>query len=219
MPEPRRPRFAPRAPVDLADLAAAYPLAWLVSADAGAFLASPLPLLPVAGPDGAPVAFVGHCALANPQLRMLERCPRALALFLGPHGYLSPASMGDRSQAPTWNYASAAFTVDVALRPGRDAADRAIRLLVEAVERDRPAPWRVEELGARYERLLAGVMAFDARVVDAQGRFKLGQDERDDVYAALLSSLACPGGAPLAAWMRRFNPGRPPGAGIDGAGE
>ena len=211
MSEPVRPRFAARTPGDPAGVARANPLAWLASFVDGRHLASPLPLVPVVGDDGAVESFIGHVARANPQRAMLEAEQRALVLLMGPHGYVSPSWMRDRSQAPTWNFASASFSVEVRMKPGRDPAHEAIALLVEAMEAGRPSRWRIEEMGERYERLLAGVVAFEATVVDARARFKLGQDERDDVYADILRGLSAHGNAPLADWMRRFNPGRPRG--------
>ncbi|MBP6797665.1 MAG: FMN-binding negative transcriptional regulator [Luteimonas sp.] len=209
MTEPVRPRFAERTRADTADVARANPLAWLTSFVDGRHLASPLPLVPVVGGDGAVESFIGHIARANPQRAMLEAEPRALVLLMGPHGYVSPSWMRDRSQAPTWNFASTSFSVEVRMKPGRDAAHAAISLLVEAMEARRPSRWRIEEMGERYERLLAGVVAFEATVVDTRARFKLGQDERDDVYADILQGLSAHGNAPLVEWMRRFNPERP----------
>jgi len=206
--ESSRSRFAPRSANDLTDLVRANPLAWLASSADGRFLASPLPLLPVVADDGRLTSLIGHFARANPQLAMIERDPRALALFLGDHGYISASWLHDRTQAPTWNYASACFTVDVVLQPGPDAAHAAIELLVNAMEEGRPTRWRIDEMGARYQRLLNGVVAFEAKIVETHARFKLGQDERDDVYADIVAAVTAGGAAPLLEWMQRFNPTR-----------
>ncbi|MBY0232275.1 MAG: FMN-binding negative transcriptional regulator [Gemmataceae bacterium] len=48
-------------------------------------------------------ALVGHLARANPQAMGLDGA-EALAVFSGPHAYVSPAWYGDGPAVPTWNY-------------------------------------------------------------------------------------------------------------------
>src|SRR3989454_12436337 len=71
-----------------------------------------LPMLPVEV-DGRLERLMGHFARSNPQVQLLQAQPRALILFLGVHGYISPSWTADRTQAPTWNYASAQFDTDI----------------------------------------------------------------------------------------------------------
>ena len=63
-------------------------------------------------------------------------------------------------------------------------------------------------MGERRDRLSANVVGFEARVIRANARFKLGQDERDDVFADILAGMSTSGDAALVDWMRRFNPQR-----------
>jgi predicted FMN-binding regulatory protein PaiB len=61
-----------------------------------------------------------------------------------------------------WNFATVHFTVRIRLLSSvRDAAT-AVNALTEAMERGRPHAWRTEELGARYSKLIPGVVAFRA---------------------------------------------------------
>ncbi len=53
----------------------------------------------------------GHIARANPHARLLEEgCP-TIAIFHGPHTYVSPTMYVTPEQVPTWNYAIAHFHV------------------------------------------------------------------------------------------------------------
>ena len=83
-----------------------------------------------------------------------------------------------------------------------------VRALVDHHEAGRPESWQVDDMGERYEQLSQGIIGFEADVTDVLGRFKLGQDERDDVYLDIMRGLAGePGGSPdLLDWMRMFNP-------------
>jgi len=138
----------------------------------------------------------------------LRRAPRALILFLGPHGYVSPSWMADRTQAPTWNYASAQFVAEVEFVEGPEATQGLLRDLTGGQEAGRPAPWSIEDMGVRYRRLARRVAGFRARVIETRPGFKLGQDESPGVFADILAGLERGGGSDLARWMRRFREDR-----------
>lgn len=202
--------FAARCPGDVADLARAHPLAWLVSHGGGGLLATPLPLLVHTDADGRLSALEGHFARSNPQVAALRADPQALLLWMGPQGYVSPSWMADRTQAPTWNYASAQCRVRITFDDDDAALCAHLQALVAAHEAGRTAAWQPAEMGARYATLAARIVAFRAEPVDLRERFKLGQDERHDVYADILGGLQRSGSAQaLCDWMRRFNPDRP----------
>lgn len=201
-------RFAARGPQDLADLARGHPLAWICSHGAAGQLSTPLPLVPRFAPDGRLEAVEGHFARSNPQVDALRADGDAWILWMGVQGYVSPSWMADRTQAPTWNYASAQLRVTVRLVDDADAIVRHLRELTDRQEAGRPRAWTIDDMGVRLALLAQRVIAFRAEVIECQERYKLGQDERDDVYADILAGLdAQPDGA-LPAWMRRFNPGR-----------
>ncbi len=201
--------FRPLSPDDLADLVREQPLAWLVSGAAGALTATPLPVQLTCDADGRPVKILGHFARRNAQLSALAADPRATILLIGPHGYISPSWFADRSQAPTWNYGCAIFDVEVRLLDTPADARRLLEGLVDQVESNRPGRWRVEEMGARYDRLAVNIVGFEADILHARTKFKLGQDERDDVFADILRGLDILDEPVLSGWMRRFATARP----------
>lgn len=192
--------FVARDQADIAALVRANPLALVVSHGADAFRATPLPLLPEIGADGAIAAFLGHFALSNPQVALVRADPRALVIFQGPHGYISPSAVSNPTWAPTWNYAIAQFEVEIRLAPEENGP--AIEQLVEAMEGDR---WSTARIGGRYERMLRHIVAFHADVLVTRARFKLGQDEPRETFAEI---CAAEGDTPLGAMMRAF--GSPP---------
>jgi predicted FMN-binding regulatory protein PaiB len=186
-----------------------HPLAWVVSGAPDNARATPLPLRPVFGADGAVARLIGHFARRNPQVEHLRRDPRALILFLGPNGYISPSWLSDRTQAPTWNYASAQFLVEIAFVEEDQATLALLSDLVGAMEADRPDAWRLEELGARYRLLAPRIIGFNARVLEARPGFKLGQDESDQTFAEILTALSGGAGLELADWMAQAVPRGP----------
>ena len=54
------------------------------------------------GPHGT---LYAHTARANPIWRGFDGRAGALAVFQGPHGYVSPSWYASRDDVPTWNYA------------------------------------------------------------------------------------------------------------------
>lgn len=199
-------KYAARSDDDVLRLVTENPLAWVVSAD-GPF-ATPLPLRPLRDADGALTGLIGHFARSNRQWERLRDNPRALVLFMGPHGYVSPSWMHDRVQAPTWNYASAIFAVELTFIDDEAELRALLADLIDAMEAGRDNAWSLPEVDARYAGLSRGIVGFHARIVGSKVTFKLGQDERDDVYVDILDGLKAEGRRDLAAWMTAFNPGR-----------
>ncbi|MDC7675660.1 FMN-binding negative transcriptional regulator [Asticcacaulis machinosus] len=207
MMDPKPPKYAPHSDADIMRLIEAHPFAWIVSTGAG-FGATPLPLRPRLNADGQLIAFAGHFARSNPQVERIKAHPRALILFMGPHAYVSPSWMTDRTQAPTWNYMSAAFECDLSFIEDAAGIEADLNDLIAAMENGRPNSWSMAEMGERAHRLARGIIGFRADIVSSNAAFKLGQDERDDVFTDILNGLTQEGEDDLTQQMRTYNPDR-----------
>jgi transcriptional regulator len=201
-------RYLPATDDAVADLVRDQPLAWVVSGGPDGFQTTPLPIRAELDAGGQVIALIGHFARRNPQVEALRTNPKALILFMGLHAYISPSWLADRTQAPSWNYASASFEVDLAFDEDPAFARHVLDDVIGAMEAGRERAWSIPEMGERYDRILRGIVPFRATVTAARPAFKLGQDERDDVYADILSGLEADGEAEMAALMRTHNPGR-----------
>jgi len=205
-------RFGPRSDADVADLVAKHPLAFVVSKGGERMHSTLLPLRIERLADGRIASLSGHIARANPHVGALKADPQATLLFLGPHGYVSPSWLSDRMQAPTWNYACANFSVRIDFLDDAENLDRIVGDLVGAMEAGRERAWSAAEMHARYAQLAARIVAFRASVLDVEAKFKLGQDERDDVYPEIIAGLRGEGGHDaLVAMMQLFNTQRETG--------
>ncbi|PNU05503.1 FMN-binding negative transcriptional regulator [Novosphingobium guangzhouense] len=191
--------WSPRNPAEVADLVARHPLAWVVSAGPS-FHATPLPLVADLDENGTVAALVGHFALRNPQVEALRAQPRALVLFQGAEGYVSPELVTQPQWAPTWNYAVARFEVELTFAPEENEA--ALDRLIAHMEGDRPDRWTVDRMGERYEPMSRHIIAFRAKVLSCDATFKLGQDERPESLAQILAGHP---DARLTAAMREAN--------------
>lgn len=201
-------KFAPPSEADVTRLVTENPLAWVVAAPGEDLFATSLPLRPVLDASGRIERLLGHCARSNPVVNALRRNPRALLLFMGPNEYISPSWMKDRTQAPTWNYATVQYVVEIELIDDDTTLDEVLRDLVGAMEAGRPRAWSTTEMGERYRALARRIIPFAARIRERRAKFKFGQDERDDTYSDIVSGLEAGGLKELREWMRRANSSR-----------
>lgn len=200
--------FAPPSEQDVTRLVLEHPLAWLVTAGGGEYVATPLPLRPVVGSQGEVVELLGHFARSNPHHELARRVRPTLVLFSGPHGYVSSSWMRDRTRFPTWNYAYVQYLVDIQYTEDLVETGEILRDLVGAMERDRPNAWSIEDGGPRYAKLVHGIIAFRARILERRVKFKLAQDERESEYADIVQALEASGEHELLEWTRRCNAAR-----------
>jgi transcriptional regulator len=197
--------FVPANDEQVLRLVLAHPLAWVVSNEGESFRASPLPLRPRVGSNGRIEALEGHMARSNVLCAALQRDARALILFSGPQGYISPSWVSDRTWAPTWNYTVVQFVVTVAFNEDPAWLDAHLADLAATMEKGRPRAWQPSEMGARYEKIKRMIVPFEAKVVEQRAKFKLGQDERDVIFADITAGLERDGSGDLLAWMRELN--------------
>jgi transcriptional regulator len=197
--KPVNPEFARFENSDVRRLIAQHPLAWLISPNASATTATPLPLVGAYDENDVLSSLIGHMARSNPLHRVLVANPEAVFLFNGPQAYVSPEHSGRRNWAPTWNYAvlrvEAQVTMDI------DMTEDALEVLIDHVEKGRTQPWRREELGGRYTNMLQAIVGFEARVENIHGTFKLGQDEDAATFRTIVDTHP---DSELQAWMRIF---------------
>lgn len=180
-----------------------HPLAQVVSASATGLLATPLPLLLDRG--DASISLMGHFARLNPHVDAIRTDPNALVIFSGPHGYVSPSWLTDRTQAPTWNFATVHMSVRIDLNDDPADARAAVSRLTEFMETGRSAAWQPLELGKRFERLLPHIIPFRAEVLKVTAKFKLGQNERPDVLVETVRGARQSGCIGLAEMMEAAN--------------
>jgi len=146
----------------------------LVSQVDGLPFASHLPLLleRTTGPHGT---LVGHMARANPQWRDAGG-QIALAVFSGPHAYISPTWYEAEQVAPTWNYAAVHVYGLVEIIEDEDALLEIVQGTVRVYEQAMPRPWSFDPSSTFVERMLAQVVGFRIEVEKIEGKWKLNQN-------------------------------------------
>lgn len=182
--------FAERDADRLGALIRDYSFGLLVSEVGGRPFATHLPFLyqPGHGPHGR---LLGHVARANPHWRELDVDRPVLAIFQGPHAYVSPRWYG-QAGVPTWNYAAVHVYGRSRLIEDHDQCRELLRELTAVHEADAADPWRMEHGGDLVERMMDGIVAFEIGIDEIQGKFKLSQNrtasDRDSVFRQLAAA-------------------------------
>jgi transcriptional regulator len=152
-----------------------YSFATLVTAGDEPFVTRvPLLLDAASGPFGT---LIGHFARPNPHGQLDHARHASVAMFDGPHAYVSPSwYSGGAPAVPTWNYAAVHAWGNLALLA--DPADVAAVLerMVEVYESSSRAPWKNTLPRDTVDKLIASVVAFRMPIERTEGKFKLGQN-------------------------------------------
>jgi transcriptional regulator len=149
----------------------------LVTHDAaGALEANHLPMLF----DGR--LLTGHVARANPVWQAGEGA--ALAIFLGPHAYVSPnwyPSKAETGKAvPTWNYMTVHACGRIRWIEDVDWLRQNVTALSARHEANRLLPWAVGDAPASYvDPLLRAIVGFELTVEALDGKWKLTQNRSE----------------------------------------
>lgn len=196
--------FKETRPDRLSALIESHPFGMLVTAPDGVPCVSHLPLLydRAAGPRGK---LIGHLARANPQWQHLSAGSEVLAIFQGPHAYVSPSWYATPG-VPTWNYAVVHLRGVPRLVDGGPELATLLERLTRVHESAQPSPWQPALAGTRQAALLDLIVGFEIDITDVQGKFKLSQnrpaEDRQRVIDALNQS-GNPGDAALARLMSK----------------
>jgi transcriptional regulator len=148
--------------------AAAHPFATVITQRDGGMAVSHLPLLV----DPERMVLRGHLARENPQFGDFAAGAGALAIFHGPHCYVSPSVYAQQPSVPTWNY-----VVVHARGRSRLATDGELRaMLDELVARFDPTSWRFDPPDDYRQRMMGAIAGFEIAVESLEGKWKLSQN-------------------------------------------
>ncbi len=137
------------------------------------------------GPQGT---LVCHVARANPQWQEAAG-QTALAIFSGPHAYVSPTWYEAEQVVPTWNYAAVHAYGRAQVIEDESALLKIVQEMVRIYERAMPRPWSFDASGTFVQRLLGQIVGLRIQIEKIEGKFKLNQnhpvERRQKVVRAL----------------------------------
>jgi transcriptional regulator len=202
------PAFAVTDTARLHDFLERNSFATLVTRHAdGRMVAGHVPLLLVR--DSSPFGRLeGHVARANDQWR--DVTGDALAIFTGPHAYVSPRWYEADEVVPTWNYVAVHAYGPLEVMRDRVELLALLRRSLSTFEAGAETPWTLERSGVAAERRLGAIVGFRIPIARLEGKWKLNQNHPAERQERVIAALEAQGGedAREIAAMMRENLGR-----------
>ncbi len=159
----------------------------LVSQHSAELTATHLPLL-IERLAGEKISLCGHVARANPQWKDLAG-KDCLAIFSGPHVYVSPSWYDADRQVPTWNYVAVHASGTVELIDDPEDLIEVLQKSVAAYERSMPTPWMFDRSTGYIDQMAKQIVGLRIRVSKLEGKWKLNQNHPLDRQAKVVQAL------------------------------
>ena len=128
--------------------------------------------------------LIGHLAKANPQCEHLASAESVLAIFTGPHGYISPLWYTHAPAVPTWNYTAVHVYGKPKLITEAEALAK-ILLTLEAHYEPEPIPYD----DTFFAPKLKGIVGVEIEISRLEGKFKLSQNIPNESRASVIETL------------------------------
>ena len=134
--------------------------------------------------------LLGHLARANSHWQDFDGKKQAMAVFQGPHSYISPNWYVSSDLPPTWNYA----TVHAYGRP-RTIEDtvkikNVLSQLVRDNETDLTGNWEIQKLSKEnLASQLKNIVVFEMPIERLEGKFKMSQNRKAADAQGVANSL------------------------------
>jgi len=159
----------------------------LVSIHEGRPIGTHIPLRLETNAEGKDI-LVGHISKGNEQKDTLTDGAQVLAIFPGPHAYISPRWY-TKMNVPTWNYLSVHAYGTVKIMEG-EALKAALSRLIDTYEHHMSQPVHMDELPEKNLRDdLRGIVGFEILVTEYQAAAKLSQNRDQQSYHEVITHL------------------------------
>jgi len=153
-----------------------FPLGMLVTAKDGKPFVTHIPFIY----NETSKKLVAHLDRNNPQLETLKDEAEVTVVFKGPDTYISP-SIYTTPQLPTWNYIIVHVTGKLQLINEPEAIKQTMVEMTKFLE-GKEENFILKKDDPRMERLIDYIQAFEIRITNWEGKFKLSQDKNSQDF-------------------------------------
>ena len=161
-----------------------YSFATLVSQVEGLPFATHLPLIV----NQEKQWLEGHFARPNPQWEDIAD-QTVLAIFQGPHSYISPSWYETMTAVPTWNYVTVHVYGTMELIDAESQVAASLQAMVDKYEAP-DSPYQLPEVDPKYlAGLSQGIQAFRLHIERIEGKAKLSQNHSSQRQALVIDQL------------------------------
>ena len=131
--------------------------------------------------------LTGHMSKANPQWKHFKENDSVMAIFTGPHSYIS-SSWYQKENAPTWNYIAVHIYGKIKIIEREDLLDD-IRALVDKYEKNSKNPVSIDKLSTKTMKIINGIIGFQIHITEIQAATKLSQNRDTTDYKNIIKEL------------------------------
>ncbi len=182
-----------------------YPFAFLTGSTlAGNQVATQIPIL-IEERKGS-LFLQGHLMRNTDHHKAFLENPQALAVFTGPHAYVSATWYTNQQMGSTWNYMSVHAKGILRFMPEEFLIAFMKKLTLRFENNNKASPTLFENLPSEYhKKMLPAIVAFEIEVEALQNVFKLSQNRNETSYLNIIAHLEAQGGtsADVANEMRK----------------
>jgi transcriptional regulator len=156
----------------------------LFSTHNGGPFATHLPLMA----NSAENYLYGHMARSNPQWKDIGE-QEVMAVFQGPHSYISSSWYETPLSVPTWNYAAVHVYGRLELTEDKNELLEDLLAMVLKYE-GAGGTYRMDEGNLDYiDKLMAGIVGFRIRIDRLEGKWKLSQNQTPERQERIITQL------------------------------
>lgn len=138
--------------------------------------------------DGGKWQLHGHLSKANPQAKSLRDGMDVLAIFNGPHAYVSSGWYG-HANVPTWNYIAVHLSGKVSINTDDELLEHLTKL-TRHYESTMEKPQDVTAMPHDMVRSqMNGIVGFTVEVEEISGKWKLSQNRNEADFKNVIAEL------------------------------
>ena len=166
-----------------------HPFAFLAGSFAnGKQVATQIPLLPEERQDG--IYITGHIMRNTTHHKAFLENPQVLAVFTGPHTYISGSWYSEPRTASTWNYMSVHISGSIQFLSNDALIELMKKLTLRFENYDRDSSTIYDNLPADYvQKLMPAITGFQIRAEQIENVFKLSQNRDEMSYHSIIENL------------------------------
>jgi transcriptional regulator len=132
--------------------------------------------------------LTGHIARANKHWKSFESNPDVLAIFSGPHTYIS-SSWYDHENVPTWNYIAVHVTGKVKIVEEAGLLE-SLKQMTDKYEKASACPVSVEKMSDDLlKKNIPAIVGFEIVIEKMKATYKLSQNRDDENQRRIIAQL------------------------------
>ena len=130
-----------------------------------------------------------HLSKASPHAKGLKDREKAVAIFLGTNGYISPRWYAAKDNVPTWNYTAVHAIGKLRKIKNEEELIKLLDKLTIEHEVGTKSPWRADWSNSKIRKMLNTIIGFELKVERWEGKEKVGQNRSTEDQASLKRNL------------------------------